>query len=36
MSDRQRRVFYGNQYSSLIQVQNAVLFLKYLKKETYI
>lgn len=33
MSDRQRCVFYGNQYSSLIQVQNTVLFLKDLKKK---
>lgn len=37
MSDRQRCVFHGDQYPTLIQVQNTVLFLKDLgekKKKT--
>lgn len=33
VSDRQRCVFHGNKHTTLIQVQNTVLFLKDLKKK---
>lgn len=32
VSDRQRCVFHGHEYPTLIQVQNTVLFLKDLEK----